>query len=327
MKDARCAFLTNDPNVEKFLTQAGWGDAVRVPIPGDASPRQYIRLHKGDAPRLMMVSPSATEKLAEFIKIAQHLNDVGLSAPEVYDADIAAGYALIEDFGAQSLRQALTDAPDTASALYETAVSVLAHLHNSVTPKGLPPYDLEMHQREADLFITWFWPTMMETSAPPLEDFQALVQQLWAGRRDLPECLVLRDYHVDNVMVVPRPGVRQFGLLDFQDGVIGCPSYDLVSLIEDARWDSPGTVDHLLDVYLAQRNIPIARADLLHNMRIEGFIRHLKVLGIFCRLWKRDGKDAYRQHLPRVWGYVQALLQHDTFADWRPLLREVRLHD
>jgi aminoglycoside/choline kinase family phosphotransferase len=273
-----------------------------APLPADASPRRYYRL-PGTGQLLMDMEPGAPD-FAAFISISKHLNELGLSAPRVIEAELAQGYALIEDFGDSTFTRLLANGTDELQ-LYELAVDALIALHKN--PAGtaieIPAYDDTPLFDELRMFTRWYVPYC----APDVdvEQFEVKFLKLWqaalARVSAKREALVLRDYHVDNLMVLPaRHGAARCGLLDFQDALLGSNAYDLVSLTQDARRDlAPGLEVHLIDRYLTAR--PSVNPDRFrHEVWLLGAHRHTKILGNFERLSKRDGKHSYLAHIPRV---------------------------
>jgi len=312
---------TRTDTIGTFLERAGWGDAVRTPLPGDASFRRYVRLNRGSEAALLMDAPPPKEDVRRFAAIARHLNRLGFSAPAVLAIDVATGLLLIEDFGDETYSRLLSSPADEPE-LYVLATDLLIELHRQAeaTAIDLPPYDDRRFLEEAVLFADWYLPAIRR--APLSEGDRAAFLDLWRDvlptARAVPETLVLRDYHVDNLMrVAGREGVRACGLLDFQDAVIGPATYDLMSLVEDARRDVDATLAAtLVDRYLAA--FPDVDADAFRtSLAILGAQRHAKVIGIFTRLDRRDGKPAYLDHIPRVWRLFERALDHPSLTDLR----------
>lgn len=305
-----------------FLAGAGFAASRLEALPMDASRRCYFRLPQ--AGLLLMDSPPLHEPIAPFLTVALHLRELGLSAPHILVADRKAGLALIEDFGQATFTRLLGVGYDE-QPLYELAVDALVHLHQA--PRALavdvPAYDLDALLAEAVLFIDWYAPLLVDKAAAEAlrEPFLTLCGQLAAdvaGRRD---ALVLRDFHVDNLMRLDgKSGVQACGLLDFQDALIGSSAYDLMSLLEDARRDVPETLrDHLLTRYLAQR--PEVNAEQFSaDYPVLAALRHAKVAGIFVRLAQRDGKGHYLAHLPRVVGLLDRALHTPALLPLRQFL-------
>lgn len=301
------------PLTASFLAHHGQADAVLHALPSDASPRNYSRLV--DAGFLLMEDRSDPVGFAAFIRLAQHLTDLGLSAPQVLGTDADAGLALIEDFGTATYGNLLKTGHDEV-ALYALAIDALVHLHShpQATHVTAPTYDLEVLLQEITIFSEWFVPTF----APKVNvarfdaEFRALWRTALAPIAEAPKALVLRDFHIDNLMLLQgRDGVKACGLLDFQDAVLGAAEYDLMSLLQDARRDlAPGLEDAMLARYLAA--VPAScgtPAEILKRYHLLGAQRHTRLVGLFPRLNKRDGKSGYLQFMPRVIQQMQAALR------------------
>lgn len=292
-----------------FLLDHGWGDANVASLPSDASFRQYHRLTGGERPALLMDAPPDKEDIHAYVTIARHLKSLGLSAPEILALDEDAGLAVIEDFGEDTYTRLLDGGADP-TPLYELAVDVLIalHRHGDAARVEAPPYDHGRLMEETLLLPDWYLPAMTGKSTPDdtRESYSAAWQAVFEGAPSPAETLVLRDYHVDNLMLLEdRTGPARAGLLDFQDAVIGHPAYDLVSLLEDARRDVSDDLTHAMkDRYRA--GLPERAEETLGSWyAIQGVQRHAKVAGIFVRLYVRDGKDAYLPHIPRVMRLLQ----------------------
>jgi hypothetical protein len=300
-----------------FLGAQGWGGVTPAMLAGDASFRRYYRLTDGKRRVVLMDAPPPLEDVRPFIDVAALLRRLGLSAPEVYAADPERGFLLIEDFGDNSYTRLLARGADETE-LYGLAVDVLIALHCAVAddgPPALPPYDEARLLGEAALLVDWYAPSVLGAALPPAAraDYLARWQAVLPAAALPTATLVLRDHHVDNLMLLPgRPGMRRCGLLDFQDAVSGPPSYDLVSLLDDARRDVPdGLREAMTARYLAA--FPgLDRAPFRRSAAILAAQRNCKILGIFTRLWRRDGKPGYVKHIPRVWRLIEAELARDA---------------
>jgi aminoglycoside/choline kinase family phosphotransferase len=310
---------------DRFLTEAGWAGIAPVMLAGDASFRRYYRLNSGDRRAVLMDAPPPMEDIGPYIAVAEILRDLGLSAPEIYAEDREHGFLLIEDFG-DDLYTRLLARGDDEGALYGLAIDTLAALHRAVAERGrppLPPYDEIRLLDEAALLIDWYAPDVLGAELPngARDEYLACWRQI-LPLAALPEpTLVLRDYHVDNLMLLPgRPGVRACGLLDFQDAVCGPAGYDLVSLLEDARRDVPDDLRAAMTGRYLAAFPEIDRAAFARSAAILAAQRNCKIIGIFTRLWRRDGKPAYLAHIPRVWRLLEGDLARETalrpIADW-----------
>jgi aminoglycoside/choline kinase family phosphotransferase len=235
--------------------------------------------------------------------VARHLSDIGFRAPRILAQDLDQGLILIEDFGDARMKEAIEVDPGSEYSFYGEATSLLARLHAS-PPGDLPPYDMAVYQREAGLFPLWYAPAvdLQVDHEGYAAAWDAALAPIAADR----SVTVLRDYHAENIM---RLDDGTLGLLDFQDALAGHPAYDLVSLLQDARRDvSPELEAAMIDQYRGQRPFDDAAYALL------GAQRNAKILGIFTRLWKRDGKPRYLSLQARVWGYLERDLAHPALA-------------
>ncbi|MBC9249361.1 aminoglycoside phosphotransferase [Pseudomonas alcaligenes] len=305
-----------------FVARHWHAEATLQALPADASARRYFRLP--GASLLLMDSPPAGEPLAPYLRVAELLHEQGLSAPRVLAADEQAGLALIEDFG-QATYTRLLAAGQAEAPLYELAVDCLVALHRAPAEQAavLPAYNDQRLADEFALFIDWYAPLLL--GAAPSSALRTAYMALFDGLCDLVagrrEALVLRDFHVDNLMLLEeRSGVAACGLLDFQDALHGACAYDLMSLLEDARRDLPRELqDNLLQRYLAQRP-QLDREAFLADYAVLAAQRHAKVLGIFVRLAKRDGKLGYLAHLPRVLRLFREALERPALHPLRDFL-------
>jgi N-acetylmuramate 1-kinase len=303
----------------EFLAAHGWQGAEIRPLAGDASFRRYFRVHgkKGET-AVLMDAPPAHEDVGPFLTVAGHLLDRGLSPPRPLAIDREKGLLLLEDFGDDRVGPLLGREPGREREIYETAVDILAEIAGQPAPSDLPPYDEQAMTREVALFPDFYAPAVgLKVDA---DGFFSSWRAIWNDILTIVEnnpVLVLRDYHADNLMVLP--GRRDLGLLDFQDALAGHPAYDLVSLLQDARRDvAPALEEAMLARYVAAANVADPERFRAHY-EILGAQRNTKILGIFTRLWKRDGKPHYLPLQPRVWRYVERNLAHPALApvcDW-----------
>lgn len=299
-----------------FLAANGWEGAEIRPLAGDASFRRYFRVHKDGETAVLMDAPPAHEDIGPFLKIAGHLLEWGFLPPRPLAVDRAQGLLLLEDFGDDRVGPLLLREPGRERAIYESAVDILANIARSPAPAGVPPYDEAAMARETALFTEWYAPAL--GLSVDEEGYRAAWCQAWGGvlaDAERAPVLVLRDYHADNLMVLP--GRSELGLLDFQDALAGHPAYDLVSLLQDARRDvAPSLEDAMLHRYMTAAGVADAERFRAHY-EVLGAQRNTKILGIFTRLWKRDGKAHYLPLQPRVWGYLERNLAHPALAPVR----------
>ena len=266
-----------------------------------------------------MDAPPPQEDVGRYVFVARLLRQLGFSAPEVMAEDRRDGFLLLEDFGDDTYTRLLDRGFDEVE-LYGLAVDTLVALQNAVGPSlapELPPYDMARLLTELSLLADWYRPAVL---GAPLEvearaEYLALWQAVLPLAEVFPPTLVLRDYHIDNLMLLAdRPGVCGCGLLDFQDAVWGQPTYDLVSLLEDARRDIPAALQQeMIERYCASFPGLDSRA-FRRSAAILAAQRNCKILGLFTRLWKRDGKPQYLAHIPRVWRLLEQELEHPALA-------------
>jgi aminoglycoside/choline kinase family phosphotransferase len=306
--------------IAAFLVRAGWSDARRGRLAGDASFRRYDRLVAPGRAAVLMDAPPPMEDVRPFLRIARHLAGLGYSAPAIYAEDVAAGLLLLEDLGDDTYTRLLARGHDEA-ALYRLAVDLLIDLHRrpqpAAVPVGIPDYDDARLLTEAALLTDWYMPAAFgrATDAATAADYRAAWQSVLPLARRVPETLVLRDYHVDNLMLLAgREGIAACGLLDFQDAVKGPVSYDFVSLVEDARRDIAAPLAAMLHARYLAAFPALDAAAFDASVAILGAQRHCKVIGIFTRLCVRDGKPGYLVHIPRLWRLLEAALAHPALA-------------
>jgi aminoglycoside/choline kinase family phosphotransferase len=307
----------------RFLAAAGWPGATPRPLAADASFRRYFRLNRDGESAVLMDAPPPHEDVAAFHRVQRLLRDLGFSAPRAYRVDEAAGLMLLEDLGDRTFTRALAAGAPEAE-LYRLAVDLLIRLHRTFAPRPgggaeLPPYDDGRLLDEAALLTDWYLPALGRAPSPAQrEDYLAAWRAVLPVARRVPDTLVLRDYHVDNLMVLDgRDGVAACGLLDFQDAVLGPLSYDLVSLLEDVRRDVPAElVAEMRARYLA--GMPeLDRAAFDASYATLGAQRNAKIIGIFTRLCRRDGKPGYLRHIPRTWRLLETDLAHPVLGPVR----------
>jgi len=315
-----------DAVISRFLATTAWGGATIAPLAGDASNRRYLRLHAADGATAVVMDapPEKGEDTTPFVTIARHLYSLGLSAPRILAADNVAGVLLLEDLGDDLFARVAAQRPELETDCYRAAVDVLVDLHATPAAPEIAPYDAAVAGPLAALAVTWYRARLTDTRAPKLEDeLAALMGDLQT--RFAPECsvLILRDYHAENLLWLPkRSGTARVGLLDFQDAMAGHPAYDLVSLLQDARRDvSPDLAQDMTKHYLQRTGLNAAAFG--KACAVLGAQRSLRILGVFARLCLRDGKAHYVDLIPRVWAALQVNLAHPDLA---PLSQFVTTH-
>ena len=302
--------MTLPAGVEPFLAAAGWGSATIEPLAGDASFRRYFRLTRGEQTALLMDAPPPQEDPAPFLRAARWLDANGMRAPLILAEQAEQGLVLLEDFGTARMRDYLDDHAADEMDVYAGAVDALVAL------RALPPgpflnYSISEYMREVRLFTEWYCPAqrLYADIAGFSAAWESALRDLLPRQR--PGVTVLRDYHAENIMLLGA--LNKQGLLDFQDALVGHPAYDLVSLLQDARRDvSPHVEAAMIDRYLAATGDD--RETFLADYARLGAQRNTKIVGIFVRLWKRDGKARYLDLIPRVWRQLERDLAHPALA-------------
>jgi aminoglycoside/choline kinase family phosphotransferase len=273
-----------------------------------------------------------------FAAIGNQLRKEGLSAPELLAHDFSQGFLLLEDLGDALFADLINAAPvplKRESGLYGGAVEVLVHHHKQPLkailplPDGgtyaLPHYNAAALQIEVDLLLDWYAPAQLAKTLdePARTSFRQIWSELMKYTEAEKEVLILRDFHSPNLLSLPdRKGPASVGIIDYQDGLLGHPAYDLVSLLQDARRTVPAELEgRLVDGYLAGQQSLKPEA-FRASYAVLGAQRASKIIGIFCRLWKRDGKDNYLVHLPRMWIYLERNLEHPVLADYKAWIDE-----
>jgi hypothetical protein len=303
-----------ETQIAAFLAAHGWNTAARQRIAGDASFRKYDRLEGERGRCVLMDAPPPHEDVRPWIAIARHLHGLGFSAPAILAEDVETGLLLIEDMGDDTYTRLLARGADEPK-LYTLAVDTLIALHQkpNAAPPSVIPYATARLLEEVNRLHVWYLPLagQPKLSDAAVAEYEAIWQALLPAAWKAPTSLVLFDYHVDNLLgLFGRSGVKACGLLDFQDAVAGPVTYDLMSLLEDARRDiDPDLVANMKRRYLAA--FPsIAPDDFAVSWAVMAAQRHTRVLGTFARLKVRDGKPHYLQHIPRLWRYMDRCLAH-----------------
>jgi N-acetylmuramate 1-kinase len=335
--------------LREFLEGAGYIEAKRLRMPGDASIRSYARLVRDDGVVILMNFPrrpdglalydgksySAAVHLAEDVKpwvaIGNGLRARGFSVPSIHHADLDTGFLITEDFGTAGFVE--RDPPRPVAERYEAATDLLAALHREALPEilplapettyAIPTFDTDALLVEIRLMLEWYLP---DRGAEPADQIRAEFVAMWRALLDnyasAAKTWVLRDFHSPNLIWLDeRSDIARVGIIDFQDAVLGPPAYDLVSLLQDARVDVPEQLElALLTRYIKARRAsddsfdPAQFAELYAVMSAQ---RNTRLLGTFARLNRRDGKPQYLRHQPRIWTYLTRSLAHPVLAHAR----------
>lgn len=289
----------------------------------DASFRRYFRVHLADGKTLIaMDAPPSHENCEPFIRIAKLFGDAGMHVPEVIAQDLRQGFLLLSDLGDVTYLSQLNQ--QTASALYHDANMALVKLQLASKPNVLPNYDAALLTREMQLFPDWYIAKHLNVTLDEKQQsvlhktFELLNQNILSQG----QVYVHRDYHSRNLMVI---AANNPGVLDFQDAVYGAITYDLVSLLKDAyiSWEEEQVIDWLVRYWQVARKaglpVPEDFSEFYRDFEYMGAQRHIKVLGIFARLYHRDGKAGYLKDMPLVMEYLCKVC--DRYVELRPMLR------
>jgi tRNA threonylcarbamoyl adenosine modification protein YjeE len=332
--------------LHQFLDGAGFADAGRRRMPGDASTRSYARLVRDDSVVILMNAPrrpdgpamydgksySAAVHLAEdakpFVAIANGLRERGFSAPAILHADLETGFLITEDLGTAGFVEGTPPAP--IAARYRAATDMLATLHRESLPETLPlspginyhipVFDIDAQLVEVGLMPQWYLPDRgVEPTDAMRAEFTAMWRDLLAKTTAAPRTWVLRDFHSPNLLWLElRTDIAKVGVIDFQDAMLGPAAYDLVSLLQDARIDVAEQLElAMLTRYIKARLAaepsfdPASFAELYAIMSAQ---RNTRLLGTFARLNRRDGKPQYLRNQPRIWTYLHRSLAHPALA-------------
>lgn len=316
-RNDRFALLMN------FIQRQGLlGDLI--PFAKDMSNRHYYRLHV-DARSFVVMDAPFPEKPAQFVLMADYLTKQGIRVPKVLGFDEENGFVLLEDFGDKTFTRVIEAATEKSDAikesiekrLYHTATQVLQSLKNCPRPMVIEEYTTAKLLAEVEVFIDWYWPYAKGAQAPAIakKPFMELWEDLFNALPRTPKTVVLRDFHVDNLMIVEKPlSIKTCGVLDFQDALWGSVVYDFVSLLEDARRDvSPDVVHHCSQQFLSA--YPKEQHESLEiAAKVLGAGRHVKVIGVFTRYAIRQNNDSKCIHLPRLWRYLEQHFKDPLFA-------------
>jgi N-acetylmuramate 1-kinase len=340
--------LQRDADLQNFLSRTEYEESERHFFEGDASSRRYERLvsDQGDTCLLMdmpqrpdgpivkygkpySVLAHLAESITAVVAVNTHLVLLGYSAPRVLQSDLATGFGLIEPLGFNVYGKMMLDGIDMREPL-ETAAAVLADMATKDWPRQplatdgvshtIHDYDLRAQLMEVDLLPSWFIPHArgVEATDEQKQSFAEIWTTLLKFAKPDKEQWTIRDYHSPNLLWIPeRDGLRRVGIIDSQDAVMGHAAYDLASMGQDARVDiAPDLEDHIIAHYCSLRELQggFNRADFMTAYAVLGAQRATKILGIFARLNKRDGKPAYLKHMPRVSRYLARNLKHPALA-------------
>ncbi|WP_275791240.1 tRNA (adenosine(37)-N6)-threonylcarbamoyltransferase complex ATPase subunit type 1 TsaE [Pararhizobium gei] len=345
--------------IRTFLVNAGWGQAKRRHLSGDASARAYERIITAGQPmRILMDSARHTpgpilqdgkyyqqlahiaEDVVPFVAVANDIRAKGFCAPEVYKSDLESGILLIEDLGSTGI---LDDGGDPIAERYLESVRVLSHLHalpvtqtvqlSATLRHHIPDFDRTAMKIETSLLIDWYLPWKRGETASDAE--RASYLAVWDGLINLlasaEKKLLLRDFHSPNIIWRgERKGFDRIGIIDFQDAMIGPTAYDVASITQDARVTiEPALRERMLSLYCSERHRlgSFDEALFRRDWHLMSAQRNCKLAGIWVRLMQRDGKPFYMRHMPRTFAYLQTALQHEALEPLRDWCRMAGILD
>ena len=296
-----------------------------IPIKNDASFRKYFRV---DKKILMDADPNLGEDVSSFININHLLTDFQLNVPEIYSIDKENGFLLLEDLGENIFSKILNSKNE--EQLYKQAIEVLAEIYKKNLEEFsnfsfLEKYSIEKLQDESQLFIEWYLKKYLDIDITDtdIQDFKEIISKIFNALNTNFEKLVLRDYHVDNLILQnSKSGLKKVGILDFQDAVIGSSSYDLISIVEDVRRPiSNDLKNKLIKYFIDLTGYEVNQLE--KELAFYSVQRNLKILGIFSRLNLRDNKPRYMLYNDNAWKYIESNLDNPTMINLKIWLRKI----
>lgn len=318
-------------HLQEFLNKyfsSGFTDLT--PIPGDASFRSYYRLSginvascNASGNYIIMDCPPTYCPIEPFIEMARYLKGHGFSVPEVFHFDNEKGFIVLEDFGTLSLKELLENSnTQKCKEIYCSVIDLLISIQEKTPPVFLKSYNIDALLAELEVFNKWYVPYILnrEFDAAETAEFYDIWHKILAKQHDFDSVVVLRDYHVENMMYLKDSSEHnRFGLLDFQDAMIGSPVYDLVSILEDARIEVPRELALFCIDYFARKK-GLDKNKVLINYHILGAQRNMRIVGAFARKWLRDRNDKYLKFLPLLWKYLNFDLSSEIMHNMRHFL-------
>ena len=320
-----------DLELHSFVRNCGFKGEDMISVKNDASFRRYYRI-KNKNLIVMDAPPDKGESIEQFRIVADIIHTFNLSAPQIESFDTKNGFMLLEDFGQTSFSNILNK--DNESELYKKAIEVLIEINRQSKSKEkklgtLKSYSIDLLVNESLLFIDWYLEKRNGKSVSSIQkkEFIQILNDFYNNIKPHLSTLVLRDYHVDNLFYLNnQKSLKQVGLIDFQDAVIGSPLYDLASLLEDVRRPLQRNLQKkLLEFYINAINTNVEDAE--QEMRFFSIQRNLKILGIFCRLSIRDKKDNYLKYLPKVVTFIRNNLRDPFFNNLVNWLKQFKNHE
>ena len=314
-------------DLEEFV-QSYFPEKVQhyVPLQGDACLRSYFRIKANNISYIVMDCPPTYCSIEPFIKIGRYLRSQNFSAPEIFHFDIKKGFIILEDLGDLNIKNFIQNSPNILHKnIYYLIIDTLVSLQEKDPVSNLRIYDNQFLLDELKIFVEWYIPYVLNRKLTTVEsdEYQNIWQEILNCQIPFNSCIVLRDYHVENIMYLEKqPAIKALGLLDFQDAVIGSPIYDLVSILEDARIKVPRNLAiDCLEYFAMQKKLKLE--DVLTNYHILGAQRNSRILGVFARKFVRDQNDNYLQYIPLVLEYLNYDLSHPIMSKLKSWFNKV----
>jgi len=311
-----------------IFKKIGINDFKLKPIKSDASFRKYFRVYIRNQKRnlLLVNSPKKTENNLGYLKATNIFEKINLSVPKIISFNISKGSFLIEDFGINTYTNSLKNG-ESEYKLYNLATDILIYINNQSKnlKKKLPQYTNKKLIEESMLFLEWYWPAIHKNKPKKdvVNEFIKIWNNLLNKNLRTKKVLVHRDFHIDNLFFLKdRKGLKACGLIDFQDAVIGPTSYDLVSLLEDARRNVNKEIIFKMYNKFVRKLSKKQKEDFVKEYKVLAINRHLKVIGIFTRLCKRDKKNSYLKHIPRLWKLIEYNLNFYSLSELNKWINE-----
>ena len=292
-------------------------------LAGDASNRKYFQYFSSKKNYVIMYDNNE-KNLKDFLKVTKILKKFVVVPSIIHDLS-KQSILVLENFGPNKYAEIITK--KNRKKIYRLAVDTIFDIQK-IRSSDLSKYSLNMFIAESNLFFDWYLKNLKSNKTDSLKkEFNSLFKS-YLSCIDIPQVIVHRDFHIDNLFYLSKSNSIKCGLIDYQDAVIGPCTYDLVSLTQDARIDVPKQLEYELINYFLESNLKIKKEDFMLSYNLLAIQRHMKVLGIFCRLSLRDNKDQYLQHLPRVKKMLYENLKKEKFEKFNlllsPLLNHVR---
>ena len=306
---------------KNFFIKNNFKNYSLTPIKSDASFRKFFFIKDKNKSFVFFTSPKLKENNTGYIKVSKLFSKIGLSVPKIIDYDKKKGFFLIEDFGNNTYSKYLKDG-FSEYKLYDLAVENLIYLQKKTHffPKNSSKYTNKKFMDEVKLFLLWYWPAIFKKKPEKTitYSFLKIWNELLLPMLNAKKVIVHRDFHIDNLFFLKdRLGIQKCGLIDFQDSIEGPRAYDLVSLLEDARRDVNQKIYSQMYAKFVKTLNKSDKKKFQKEYQILAANRHIKVIGIFTRLYVRDGKKNYIKHIPRLWNLLEKNLESTNLLSLR----------